>query len=241
MRKLAIIPSGLVALLVVGGCATRDDIEALRSDIQAVRATDAAAGPDLEALRAEIAALRATDAAAGPPDLEPLRAEIAALRAQIGTTSPARGGDGQDVKALRSDIAALRAQIGTGGAGARAPAPAPAVTPGAKGPPPAGYQKASTLARLPDFMPGLGSLYVRPGTLPAGPYLAYDRDDRLVSTIYMVPIADMTAQKPFERLPVGTPAVQQVDFNYSPGHPGVEVPHYHVVLWHMPEESAKLE
>jgi outer membrane murein-binding lipoprotein Lpp len=213
MRKLAIIPSGLVALLVVGGCATRDDIEALRSDIQAVRATDAAAGPDLEGLRAEIAALRATNAAAGPPDLEGLRAEIAALRAQIGT----------------------------GGAGARAPAPASAVTPGAKGPPPAGYQKASTLARLPDFMPGLGSLYVRPGTLPAGPYLAYDRDDRLVSTIYMVPIADMTAQKPFERLPVGTPAVQQVDFNYSPGHPGVEVPHYHAVLWHMPEESAKLE
>jgi hypothetical protein len=213
---------GLVALLAVGGCATKDDVAGLRSDIQALHTTDAAADPDLEALRAE----------------------IAALRAQIGTTSPARGDDGSpDVKALRSDIAALRAQIGKGGAGASTPTlvPAPAAAPSAKGPPPAGYQKASTLAKLPDFMPGLGTLYVRPGTLPTGPFLAYDRDDRLVSTIYMVPIADITAQKPFERLPVGTPAVQQVDFHYSPGHPGVDVPHYHVVLWHVPEATAKLE
>ena len=84
-------------------------------------------------------------------------------------------------------------------------------------------------------------MFTRPGTLPVGPFLAYDRDDRLVSTVYMVPIADITAQKPFVRLPVGTPAVQQVDFHYSPGHPGVDVPHYHVVLWHVPEETAKLE
>jgi hypothetical protein len=217
MNKVAMILSGLVTLLAVGGCATRDDVTALRSDIQA---------------------LHTTDAAAADPDLEALRAEIAALRAQIGTAFPARSGDGSpDVKALRSDIAALRAQIGKGGAGASTPAAAPS----AKGPPPAGYQKASTLAKLPDFMPGLGTLYVRPGTLPAGPFLAYDRDDRLVSTIYMIPIADITAQKPFERLPVGTPAVQHVNFHYSPGHPGVDVPHYHVMLWHVPEETAKLE
>ena len=39
-------------------------------------------------------------------------------------------------------------------------------------PPGGDYQKASELVGLPDFVPGLGTLYVRPKTLPAGPYLA---------------------------------------------------------------------
>ena len=30
-----------------------------------------------------------------------------------------------------------------------------------RGPPPAGYQKVSTLAELPEFIPGLGALHVR--------------------------------------------------------------------------------
>ena len=42
--------------------------------------------------------------------------------------------------------------------------------------PPAGYQKVSELVKLPDFLPGLGTLYVQPSTLPAGPFLAYDRN-----------------------------------------------------------------
>jgi hypothetical protein len=34
--------------------------------------------------------------------------------------------------------------------------------------------------------------------------------------------------------------VREVDFYYTPGHPGVEQPHYHVVLWHVPKETADL-
>ena len=38
--------------------------------------------------------------------------------------------------------------------------------------------------KLPDFLPGLGTLYVNPSTLPEGPFLAYDHAGKLVSTIY---------------------------------------------------------
>jgi hypothetical protein len=36
-------------------------------------------------------------------------------------------------------------------------------------PPAAPYKKVSTLVKLPDFVPGLGTLYVDPKTLPEGP------------------------------------------------------------------------
>jgi hypothetical protein len=108
--------------------------------------------------------------------------------------------------------------------------------------PPAGYQPVSKLVKLPDFLPGLGTLYVQPATLPAGPFLAYDRDGRLVSTIYMVPLEDLQAQKKFDELAVGPdPTVKAVSMYYNAGHPGVEKPHYHVVLWHVPEAQAKLQ
>lgn len=111
----------------------------------------------------------------------------------------------------------------------------------AKAPPGGDYQKVSALVALPEFLPGLGTLYVQPATLPVGPFLAYDRDDRLVSTIYMIPIADIEAQKKFDDLAVGTENVVDVDMYYNAGHPGVEEPHYHVVLWHVPESDAKLQ
>ena len=108
--------------------------------------------------------------------------------------------------------------------------------------PPAGYKKVSELVKLPDFLPGLGTLYVQPATLPAGPFLAYDRDGRLVSTVYMVPMEDMQAQKRFDELKVGPDQkVEAVSMYYNAGHPGVEKPHYHVVLWHVPEDQAKLK
>jgi hypothetical protein len=123
-----------------------------------------------------------------------------------------------------------------------------AVTPAAAGeqpaamaPPGGDYQKVSDLVPLPEFIPGLGTLYVQPATLPAGPFLAYDRDGRLVSTIYMVPLADIEAQKPFDGLAVGSETVESVDMYYNAGHPGVEQPHYHVVLWHVPESDAQLQ
>ena len=110
-----------------------------------------------------------------------------------------------------------------------------------KAPPGGDYQQVSKLVALPDFLPGIGTLYVQPATLPAGPFLAYDRDGRLVSTIYMIPIKDIEAQKKFDDLAVGTGNVVDVDMYYNAGHPGVEEPHYHVVLWHVPQSDAKLE
>ena len=109
-------------------------------------------------------------------------------------------------------------------------------------PPPAGYRKVSELVKLPDFLPGLGTLYVQPATLPAGPFLAYDRDGKLVSTIYMIPLDDIQAQQKFDQLAVGPDqTVQSVSMYYNAGHPGVEKPHYHVVLWHVPENQAMLK
>jgi hypothetical protein len=132
---------------------------------------------------------------------------------------------------------ALFALIGAGCASQAANSPAR----GAAAGPPAGYQKVSELVALPEFIPGLGTLYVQPATLPAGPFLAYDRDGRLVSTIYMIPVAEIEAQKKYDGLAVGAENVVDVDMYYNAGHPGVEQPHYHVVLWHLPETDAKLQ
>jgi hypothetical protein len=103
------------------------------------------------------------------------------------------------------------------------------------------YQKVSELVALPEFIPGLGTLYVQPATLPAGPFLAYDRGGQLVSTIYMIPLEYIEAQKQFENLAVGGDNVESLGLYYNAGHPGVESPHYHVVLWHVPEADAELE
>ena len=103
------------------------------------------------------------------------------------------------------------------------------------------YQAVSALVPLPDMIPGLGTLYVDPATLPVGPFAAYDKTGNLVSTIYMVPMDDLTAQKKFSNLAVaGGPAVS-VDMYYNAGHPGVEKPHYHVVVWHVDPATADLK
>ncbi len=108
-------------------------------------------------------------------------------------------------------------------------------------PPGGDYRQVSELVALPEFIPGLGSLYVQPASLPAGPFLAYDRDGRLASTIYMIPLESMEAQEKFDDLAVGGREVVNVDMYYNGGHPGVEQPHYHIVLWHLPEQEAKLK
>ena len=77
---------------------------------------------------------------------------------------------------------------------------------------PASYKKVSALTPLPDFIPGLGTLWVDPATLPAGPFLAYDKGGNLVSSVY------------------------------NAGHPGVAEPHYHVVIWYVtPQQAAALK
>ncbi len=101
-------------------------------------------------------------------------------------------------------------------------------------PPPAPYQAVSGLVPLPDFLPGLGQLYVDPATLPAGPFLAYDRDGALVSTIFMIPVEDLNPDKTFDNLAAPGGVVDHVDVYFNAGHPGVETPHAHVVLWHVP-------
>ncbi len=103
------------------------------------------------------------------------------------------------------------------------------------------YQQVSKLVPLPEFIPGLGSLYVDPATLPAGPFAAYDRAGKLVSTIYMIPLEDMAAQKKFSGLAVAGETADSVDLYYNAGHPGVEKPHYHIVIWHVNAASADLQ
>jgi hypothetical protein len=100
-------------------------------------------------------------------------------------------------------------------------------------PPPAPFRKVSELVKLPDFLPGMGTLYVDPKTLPAGPFLAYDHSGRLVSTIYMILLKDLDGHKKFDGLGAEGATVDHVDMYYNAGHPGVEQPHYHIVLWHV--------
>lgn len=107
-----------------------------------------------------------------------------------------------------------------------------------KAPPGGKYKKVSSLVALPDFLPGLGTLYVDPATLPAGPFLAYDREGHLVSSVYMIPIKDIEAHKKFDDLAVAHEKVDHVDLYYNAGHPGVPEPHYHVILWYVSSQKA---
>lgn len=102
-----------------------------------------------------------------------------------------------------------------------------------KAPPAAPYKAVSSLVKLPDFLPGMGQLFVDPATLPAGPFLAYDHKGKLVSTIYMLPIKDLQPDKGFENLASPGGKVDHVQVYYNAGHPGVPEPHIHVVLWHV--------
>ena|SRR5688500_6074544 len=104
----------------------------------------------------------------------------------------------------------------------------------AKAPPAGEFKAVSSLVKLPDFLPGMGQLFVDPASLPAGPFLAYDHDGAIVSTIYMLPIKDLNPDKRFEDLAAPGGNVDHVDVYYNAGHPGVEEPHVHVVLWHVP-------
>ena len=108
--------------------------------------------------------------------------------------------------------------------------------------PPDNYKKVSTLVSLPDFVPGLGTLWVDPATLPAGPFLAYDKQGALVSSVYMIPLKDITTHKAFNNLAVAKEKVDHVDMYYNAGHPGVAEPHYHVVIWYVtPQQAAALK
>jgi hypothetical protein len=110
--------------------------------------------------------------------------------------------------------------------------------------PPAGFKKVSTLAKLPEFLPGLGALYVDPKTMPAGPYLGYDRQGKLVNVTYMIPLAQLDARKDWPDLGKAAAGVKidHTDIAFNAGHPGLAEPHYHVVNWLIPhgQESARV-
>ena len=99
-----------------------------------------------------------------------------------------------------------------------------------------GYKRVSDLVNFPKFFPGLGIIFVKPDTLPLGPFLCFDRRDRPVATVYMVPIKDIDDHKSLEAAGSAWP-VDHVSFYFNPGHPGVDVPHYHVVLWHVTKKQ----
>jgi hypothetical protein len=107
-----------------------------------------------------------------------------------------------------------------------------------KAPPGGAYKMVSGLVPLPDFVPGLGTLYVDPASLPAGPFLAYDHQGKLVSSIYMIPLKDMNAHKAFNDLKVAHERADHVDIVFNAGHPGVAEPHYHVIVWYVSAQRA---
>lgn len=106
-----------------------------------------------------------------------------------------------------------------------------------KAPPPAPYKAVSSLVKLPDFIPGIGQLYVNADTLPAGPFLGYDHDGKLVNTTYMIPLSLMKPDMNLNDLKASAGAVDHVDIIYNAGHPGVAEPHIHIVLWNVPVDQ----
>jgi len=103
-----------------------------------------------------------------------------------------------------------------------------------------GYKKVSDLVQFPNFFPGLGIIYVKPDTLPLGPFLCFDRQKRLVATVYMVPIKDIDDHKTFDAAARAfAPKVDHTTMYFNAGHPGVDMPHYHIVLWHVSKDEEK--
>lgn len=99
-----------------------------------------------------------------------------------------------------------------------------------------GYKRVSDLVNFPKFFPGLGVVFVKPDTLPTGPFLCFDRKDRLIATVYMFPVKDIDDHKTTEAAGVAGP-LDHVSFYFNPGHPGVDTPHYHFVIWHVSKKD----
>lgn len=99
-----------------------------------------------------------------------------------------------------------------------------------------GYKRLSSFSNFPAFFPGLGVLYAKPADIPVGPYLAFDRNDALMATVYMVSVKDMNDKKSFDLAQFIRPG-DHGDMYFNPGHPLVDTPHYHVVIWHVPDAA----
>jgi len=101
--------------------------------------------------------------------------------------------------------------------------------------PPTNFKKVSTLVRLPDWLPGLGTLYVDPATLPVGPYLGYNHQGQLVNVTYMISSKELDQHKDWNDLGQKVAnldlKVDHTSVNFNPGHPGLQEPHYHITQW----------
>ncbi|AVO37536.1 hypothetical protein [Pukyongiella litopenaei] len=107
-------------------------------------------------------------------------------------------------------------------------------------PPGEPYVKVSDALPLPEYIPGLGTLFVNPEKLPAGPFLAYDHDGKLSATVYMTPLEELQNGTAYDGLGIGNHTVSNVDIYYNAGHPGVDKPHAHVVLFHDDDAKSRL-
>jgi hypothetical protein len=109
-------------------------------------------------------------------------------------------------------------------------------------PPGGDYVKFAELAPgYPAFAPGLGTVYVQPSTRPVGPYRSYDRSGKLIATIYMVPEQNL---EDYVKM-ISNETVPPVDhWTMHPvkrhGMVGLDEPHWHITLWHVPAEEAAL-
>ncbi len=104
--------------------------------------------------------------------------------------------------------------------------------------PPAKFVKIADALKNPGlaFIPGLGELWVDPATLPAGPFLGYDKEGKLVNVTYMLPSAQVDKNKAWNNLgtAVGGMKIDHTDVHVSGAHPGVMEKHVHVINWLIP-------
>ncbi len=104
-----------------------------------------------------------------------------------------------------------------------------------KSPPPAPYVGVATILPLPEFIPGVGALFIDPDNAPTGPWLSYGNDGQLVEVLFMVPLSAMESAENWSDLATGLLAktgltVDHVEITYNGGHPGMAEPHYHIRL-----------
>jgi len=105
-------------------------------------------------------------------------------------------------------------------------------------PPGGDYVKFAELAPgYPAFAPGLGTVYVQPSTRPLGPYRSYDHNGKLIATIYTVPEKDLEAHLKMVS-DEETPPANHWQMHYVKQMHGIDGPHYHITLWHVPAEEA---
>ncbi|GAB5603424.1 hypothetical protein FJNA_19500 [Thermus sp. FJN-A] len=116
-----------------------------------------------------------------------------------------------------------------------------------KAPPPAPYVNVSEALKgaLPNFIPGLGTLYVDPSKLPEGPFLAYDKAGNLVKVVFMVPLKKLNESQKYVDIgtqtlrALGVTRIDHVNLIPSGAHPGVNEPHYHIELVLVPVDQER--